>query len=201
MGGGSSKAHSYINENDLIKRVDIDEFLNAMGHSLFAFKFHALQGPDGCISSYQASKISTTNTIKLISYDELANLNRLPNNKDRNILKSIETIRFSDSFIVFISHNWPKNDIKTSKLIINDKTNECYNLLVASVKSLIHKYARKMKNCYIFLDFICFSSDGEDVTNRDNLDHVISLCDLVLHLSKRFFFPHQNQYIIRTSST
>ena len=159
------------------ERVGRDEYLNSTGHGMYVYKFDALQGPDGCISRAQVEKINHLSVIRVISFEDLKQLGRLPKPSDHAVLKNIEDVRGADCFVVYLHTSWKYGLF--GNIGITDHLLEKYNMVVDAFEMAIEKYARKMRTCYIFMEF---ASLPPQIDYSEMLDLAMGLSDWILSI-------------------
>ena len=102
--------------------------------------------------------------------------------KNKELLHPIDSIRFSESFIIFISHNWFSKSYSMAPRSVSDNRNDRFNAIVNAVDLASAKYAKKMAKCYLYIDFLSIA-DGSSIL--DAMDIAMSLCDWVISISDR----------------
>ena len=162
-------------------RIGRDAYLDFTGHASSLFIFDALEGPDGCISRGQLQRIDRPSFINLISFQELKSLGKMPSRGNMKCLVPLHSIRFSESFIVFISHNW-LSDTK-NPWSVGDLRGDKYKAVVDAVGLASAKYAKKMSKCYVYIDYISIASNASIL---DAMDIAMSLSDWVISITTRF---------------
>ena len=180
MGAGISrsvKQRKIYSANDET-RVGRDEYFNTTGHAMYAYKFDAIQGPDGCISRAQVDKINRQSFIRLISYQDLLLLKRLPRYTDRKVMKSVEDVREADSFTIYLQTPWKVGNLPGQTGIL-DALGEKYKLVVQALKYAVGKYAFRMQKVYVYMEW---ASLPPEISYDEVLDLTIGLSDWILTL-------------------
>ena len=182
MGSGLSRSIKnkkiYSEDEDNTVRIGRDEYFNTTGHAMYAYKFDAIQGPDGCVSMAQIEKINRQSFIRLISLDDLILLKRLPRYSDRRIMKSIEDVREADSFTIYLQTPWKVGNLP-GQVGILDPIGDKYKLLLQALNHAVGKYAFRMQKTYIYMEW---ASLPPDVKYDEVLDLTIGLSDWILTL-------------------
>ena len=165
-------------EEEMATRVGRDEYFNSTGHAMYAYKFDAIQGPDGCVSKAQVVKINRKSFIRLISFNDLVTLKRLPRHTDHRYLKSVEDVREADSFTIYLQTPWKVGHLP-GQVGILDPLGDKYKLTVEALGHAINKYAFKMEKAYIYMEW---ASLPPQIQYEDVLDLTIGLSDWILTL-------------------
>lgn len=123
--------------------------------------------------------IKTLSSIRLIDYTKFRKLSSLPRYPDKKALVILASeIDYRNSFIIFVSHRWLRGRFIPPHP--DNATNSKFKLLIRAIDFLWGIHAKKMKSCYIWLDFGCIDQDGNPAGELKMLDQIVGLADCLL---------------------
>jgi hypothetical protein len=174
-----------------VERINRNLFLDVAQESgaiLPVSKFEFCEGPDGCISKAQATKIidSPVSLVKYARIDTLRERGGFLTHEDVDLLEPLDSIRKSECIIIAVSHAFSMSDIyknynsvtrqRSSKTMdLDADTHEEFTLFMEALECVVRRYAATMSAVYVWYRELMTSDEY-----YANLDVAIGSSDCLL---------------------
>jgi hypothetical protein len=127
----------------------------------------------------------TSFPLRFIDFDDLKQRRAFPRFPDGQCPTiDLARIERSDSFVVFLSHNWLRGWYGASGWSgyahPDDDGDEKFHLTIEAVERVKRNMAPGMMKCYVWVDFCCINQDGNPADELNNLPSIIQACDCIL---------------------
>eukprot|EP01041_Mallomonas_annulata_P003568 gene3568-7095_t len=135
------------------------------------------------VESLSAVNDNTTD-ICLISFDDFIACGAFPRNPDlKNLCKDYSCVDRNHSMIIFISHSWLRGyngaEGWDGRPHPDTAAADKFNLTVEGIAKIMNVMAPGMKQCYIWMDFMCTNQDGDPAKELKQFDQIIKNTDCI----------------------